>query len=123
MAPSDIEHTAMNSNTAANATIEIIAAPSNSEEEGKRIAMDRAVDRSTGSPTSNNQGDYYSQLFSYISATDYEEPYFGEFGTLQRLNIVHIQMQLAEFHSELNKRLPTNHELGNLRGLMKDYSM
>lgn len=126
MAPSDIEHTAMDSNSASSqgdATIETVAAQLNSQAGAEQTVTDEAMDSSVGAPTPNHKGDYHGQLRNYVRATNCEEPYFGEFGTLQRLNIVHIQIQLAELHSELNERPPTNGELRNLRGLIQDYSM
>lgn len=116
----------MDSNSASSqddAIIETVAAHSNSQAGVEQTATDEAMNGSVGAPTSNHKGDYHSQLLSYVRATNYEEPYFGEFGTLQRLNIIHIQIQLAELHSELNERPPTDDELRKLRGLMQDYSM
>lgn len=50
-----------------------------------------------------NSDDYISGLLRHVQDSKAEDPYFGEFETLQRLNVLRLQNELARLSFEISK--------------------
>ena len=66
---------------------------------------------------------YGERLFNYTYATRHDDVHFLEYRTLHRLNIFHLQNQLAELKGSCwAKRDVPDETLGELKNKLHDYS-
>jgi len=63
--------------------------------------------------------DYLSGLLRHVQDSKAEDPYFGEFETLQRLNVLRLQNELARLSFEISKHKEELAEIPKLESLEK----
>ena len=67
---------------------------------------------------------YDQRLFHYTWDAGRDEPYFMAFRNLQRLNIVHLQNELAKKKRDILKKMAASkQDMEDLKTLLRDYCM
>jgi hypothetical protein len=69
-----------------------------------------------------SQLDYWQQLIRFAQSSQRDEPPLLDFGMLRRLNLIHIQNELAEIKADVaNSKTSSKEQLGQLRSLTHEY--
>ena len=73
---------------------------------------------------SNMKPEYWKQLVAYSESMKETDPVLGEYATLQRMNLIHIQNELADIKADLVQyQTTTETQMLQLRKTMHEYGM
>lgn len=90
------------------------------------IYQEEIADTQRQRATQDDESEYCARLLNYTNEnrqTSYEDIHLLEFSTLQRMNLVHIQNQLAEIKADaIGHQKITQADLKSLRQLLHEYS-
>jgi len=74
--------------------------------------------------TSKMTPEYWKQLVAYSESMKKTDPVLGEYATLQRMNLIHIQNELADIKADLVQyETTTETQMLQLRSTIHEYGM